>query len=301
MALFLFSAPVFAQANTELPPISPQPPASQPPVSPPLPVSQEQLSPQQPNLYPPPANGSLPPQYSTPQARPQTAAPNPFNFQQFNNAPNFSPLPPQQIPAGANETDPYIRGKLLIRQATDLISGGQLDPAIGLLQKSMEYRKIDPTPQFLLGLINDQKGNTQLALTNYSAAVKKATSLGMDSSQLRINLGNTLVKLNYLKEAEFDYKRAIEIDDKNEIAHLNYGRLLLFKGDYSGAFRQLQRAHELMATDPNLPLYEALALKGMGNIEESRLQLQVFLDRAKGINSDPRVINMAQSLLAGMK
>jgi len=182
-----------------------------------------------------------------------------------------------------------------------MIAAGQLDSAIGLLQKSLEYRKVDPTPQFLLGLIYDQKGNSQAALSNYTLSVKKATSLGMDSSQLRINLANTLVKLNFLKEAEFDYKRAIEIDDKNEVAHLNYGRLLLFKGDSAGAFRELQRAHELMATDPNLPLYEALALRGLGNIEESRLQLQVFLDRAKGINCDPRVINMAEKLLSGMK
>lgn len=182
-----------------------------------------------------------------------------------------------------------------------MISGGELDAAIGLLQKSMEYRRVDPTPQFLLGLIYDQKGNSQAALTNYTLSVKKATALGMDSSQLRINLGNTLVKLNYMKEAEFDYRRAIEIDDNNDVAHLNLGRLLLFKGDSAGAFKELQRAHELMTTDPNLPLYEALALKGMGNAEESRLQLQEFLERAKGINSDPRVINMAEKLLAGMK
>lgn len=275
-AQVLLALPTTAQDNGELPPLSPQPPVS-------------------------------------PQPQPWRSSPPalPFNFQQFNNLPQNMQAPPPQQPqmpvfqpfpnVPPNEQDPFIRGKMLIRQATDLISSGQMDPAIGLLQKSMEYRRVDPTPQFLLGLIYDQKGNPQLALSNYSASVKKATALGMDSSQLRINLGNTLVKLNFLKEAEFDYKRAIEIDDKNEIAHLNYGRLLLFKGDYSGSFRELQRAHELMATDPNLPLYEALALKGMGNIAESRQQLQVFLDRAKGINSDPQVINMAQNLLAGMK
>lgn len=287
-AQILLALPTLAQDNSAFPPLSPQPPISpQPPV-----YAQTQVLPQ-----------TLPGRSSSPAL--------PFNFQQFNNLQQNMQAPPPQQPqmpvfqpfqnAPPNEQDPFIRGKMLIRQATDLISSGQMDPAIGLLQKSMEYRRVDPTPQFLLGLIYDQKGNPQLALTNYSASVKKATALGMDSSQLRINLGNTLVKLNFLKEAEFDYKRAIEIDDKNEIAHLNYGRLLLFKGDYSGSFRELQRAHELMATDPNLPLYEALALKGMGNIAESRQQLQVFLDRAKGINSDPQVINMAENLLAGMK
>jgi tetratricopeptide (TPR) repeat protein len=281
-AQVLLALPTLAQDNSALPPLSPQPPVS----------AQPAVLPQ-----------TLPGRSSPPAL--------PFNFQQFNNLQQNMQAPPQQQPqvpvfqpfqnGAPNELDPFIRGKMLIRQATDLISSGQLDPAIGLLQKSMEYRRVDPTPQFLLGLIYDQKGNPKLALTNYSASVKKATALGMDSSQLRINLGNTLVKLNFLKEAEFDYKRALEIDDKNEIAHLNYGRLLLFKGDYSGSFRELQRAHELMATDPNLPLYEALALKGMGNIAESRQQLQVFLDRAKGINSDPQVINMAENLLAGMK
>ncbi len=290
----LFHAPAHGQQNTDLPPVSPQPPA----VSSPAP---QQLSPSQIQ---------------------QSAAP--LNFQNFNSAPqniqtqpgapsSFPPLVtappvptnfdgltlPQPIPL--TSADPFIRGKILIRQATDMISGGQLDAAIALLQKSLEYRKVDPTPQFLLGLIYDQKGNIQAALTNYTQSVQKATSLGMDSAQLRINLANTLVKLNYLKEAEFDYKRAIEIDDKNEVAHLNYGRLLLFKGDNAGAFRELQRAHELMSTDPNLPLYEALALKGLGNLEESRLQLQVFLERAKGVNCDPRVINMAEKLLAELK
>lgn len=273
---------VLAQSNTVLPEISPIP--SQPP----------------PAFQPPPSG--------TPPA-------SPFNFRQFNDSqgmpppgnsiqPNFIPQPgltPPLEPISDDIRDPYIRGKLLIRQATQLISNGQLDEAISLLQKSMDYRRVDPTPQFLLGLIYDQKGSLQAALSNYTLSVKKATALGMDSSQLRINLGNTLFKLNYMKEAEFDYKRAIEIDDKNEIAHLNYGRLLLFKADYAGSFKELQRAHELMATDPNLPLYEALALKGLGNVEGSRQQLQVFLDRAKGINSDPKVINMAEKLLAGTK
>lgn len=284
---------VMAQNNTVLPEISPMPP--QPPTPPP-----EQVT--APPVVPP---------------GPRTIAPqsSPFNFQQFNNSQRFpaatssSPPPflpqqgvtPQLEPISDDIRDPYIRGKLLIRQATQLISSGQLDPAIPLLQKSMDYRRVDPTPQFLLGLIYDQKGSLQAALSNYTLSVKKATALGMDSSQLRINLGNTLLKLNYLKEAEFDYKRAIEIDDKNEIAHLNYGRLLLFKADYAGSFKELQRAHELMATDPNLPLYEAIALKGMGNVDGSRQQLQVFLDRAKGINCDPRVINMAEKLLASLK
>lgn len=275
-------SPAAAQTNAELPPISPQPaqPHSTQPSATPSPFNFQQFNSAQQN--------------GTAQAAPATVFP-PMQY-----APIAQPFP-MPLPAGGHENDPYIRGKMLIKQATDMITGGQLDSAIALLQKSMEYRKIDPTPQFLLGLIYDQKGNPQMALNNYTWSVKKATSLGMDSSQLRINLANTLVKLNYWKEAEFDYRRAIEIDDKNEIAHLNYGRLLLFKGDFPSAFRQLQRAHELMATDPNLPLYEALALKGLGNLEESRQQLQEFLDRAKGINTDPRVINMAENLLAGMK
>lgn len=289
-----FHAPAHGQKNSDLPPVSPQPSA----VSAPAP---QQLSPAQIQQSATPLNfqnfNCAPPNVQTPPGAPLsfppplTAPPEPTHF-------NGLPLP-QPIPTPS--ADPFIRGKIMIKQATDMISGGQLDAAIALLQKSMEYRKVDPTPQFLLGLIYDQKGNIQAALTNYTQSVQKATSLGMDSSQLRINLANTLVKLNYLKEAEFDYKRAIEIDDKNEVAHLNYGRLLLFKGDSGGAFRELQRAHELMSTDPNLPLYEALALKGLGNLEESRFKLQIFLERAKGVNCDPRVINMAQKLLADLK
>ncbi len=119
-----FQAPMCAQQNADLPPVSPQPSGPTP------------LSPSQPQ---------------------QSKAPSPFNFQNFNSAPQNVPMqPPQPIPP--TSTDPFVRGKILIRQATDMISVGQLDSAIGLLQKSLEYRKVDPTPQFLLGLIYDQKG-----------------------------------------------------------------------------------------------------------------------------------------------
>ncbi|MBC8000738.1 MAG: tetratricopeptide repeat protein [Leptolyngbya sp.] len=194
-----------------------------------------------------------------------------------------------------------VQGKALIQQATALLKSGQLDSAIPILQRASVLRYVDPTSHFYLGLVYDQKGMSQMALENYTLAIKRANALGMDSAQLRINLGNTLCKLNFLKEAEFDYKRAIEIDDKNDVAHLNLGRVLLFKGDNQGAFRELSRASALMATDPNLPLYQALALKGMGNNEECKNQLQIFLDRAAGTHSDPRVISMAQNLLAELK
>lgn len=260
------------QETSGLPPVSPMPTVS--PMPPPATPAAVQFQ-----RMPPSQSGT-----------------SPWSFQQFN--PQQQAMPPQL--QQKEETDPFKRGKILIKSATQLIAEGRLDDAVPLLQKAVELRRADPTPQFFLGLINDQKGASQAALTNYSQSVKKATALGMDSAQLRINLGNTLVKLNYLKEAEFDYKRAIDIDDKNEVAHLNLGRLLLFKGDNQGAFNELTRAHELMATDPNLPLYEALALKGLGNTEGSKQQLQIFLERAKGLNSDPRVINMAEKLLATM-
>lgn len=315
--------PASAQSNAEMPPFSPQPP-TMPPIQA-QPVAQQYSPAQlqqsgspfnfrqynngaQQSMYGQPVNAPPMPVQSVPSQQ-QPGQPGSAFYPPMQNAPAaqfnvpaptapVAPLSP--IPPGIS-SDPYVRGKELIKQATGLIASGQLDSAIEPLQKCMDFRRVDPTPQFLLGLIYDSKGNLQAALNNYTQSIKKATSLGMDSSQLRINLANTLLKLNYVKEAEFDYRRALEIDDKNDVAHLNYGRLLLFKGDNQGAFRELQRAHELMATDPNLPLYEALALKGLGNVEESRLQLQVFLERAKGINSDPRVINMAENLLFEMK
>ncbi len=310
--------PVSAQPNAELPPVSPPPPTTPPVQAQPAPQQYSSGQLQQSggpfnfrqfnSGAPQPMNGQPLPAQATP-TQPMSAPPGSSFYPPLQNAPAAqfnmpaptAPVAPVIAIPPSLSSDPYTRGKELIKQATGMIASGQLDAAIEPLQKSMDFRRVDPTPQFLLGLIYDSKGNLQAALNNYTQSIKKATSLGMDSSQLRINLANTLLKLNYVKEAEFDYKRAIEIDDKNDVAHLNYGRLLLFKGDNQAAFRELQRAHELMATDPNLPLYQALALKGLGNVEESRMQLQVFLERAKGINSDPRVINMAENLLSQMK
>lgn len=216
--------------------------------------------------------------------------------------PAVSPQPvPLSPTAKAASIAGNIEGKALLQQAIDLVKNGQLDQAIPLFQRASTLRYVDPTAHFFLGLVYDQKGMPQLALENYSLSLKRANALGLDSAQLRINLGNTLCKLNFLKEAEFDYKRAIEIDDKNDVAHINFGRVLLFKGDNQGAFREFSRASELMATDLNLPLYQALALKGMGNRDECKNQLQIFLERSAGTRSDPRVINMAQNLLTELK
>lgn len=183
----------------------------------------------------------------------------------------------------------------LMKRGQSLLESGQASQALPCFEEATRTTPNDPTPSFWVGLAKDQLGNLQGALDAYASSIKKSAAIGMDSAQLRTNLGNTLLKLNYLNEAIFDFRRAIEIDGKTVSAHMGLGRALLLKGDSGGAFEEFKRCKVLGSTDPSLPLFTAAALKEMGNKEDALSQLNIYLADGNTTN-DPQLVLLARKL-----
>jgi tetratricopeptide (TPR) repeat protein len=169
-----------------------------------------------------------------------------------------------------------------------LLAQKRFPEAQACFKKYAERYSSDPLSYFLLGTLADESGEFLKAVPLYAKSLSLAKSQGMDSEELRVNLGNTLLKLNYYDEAIFDYKRAIEINNKNQAAHLNLGKALLLKGSYGEAIDELNRCTELGLEEASLPLLRALALKNSGRAEEGKKEALRYLERSGSKNPELR-------------
>jgi tetratricopeptide (TPR) repeat protein len=151
----------------------------------------------------------------------------------------------------------------------------------------------DPYGFYWLGKLSAEAGQTDRAANLYVKSEDLAKRAGMDASELRTNLGNALVKLGFLDEALYDYKRAIQMNPKDALARLNYAKLLLLKENFGPALQELNKANELGLDDQTIVLFRAMALRKMGKVDESKREAAQFLDTAP--NSELRGI--AQSLI----
>src|SRR5262249_33649193 len=133
----------------------------------------------------------------------------------------------------------YASYEHLIVDGRAWLSQKRFDEARTCFEKYAQRFGNDPLSYFLLGTLADESGDFVKAVPLYAKSLAVAKSRVLDSEELRINLGNSLLKLNYYDEAIFDYKRAIEINDKSQLAHLNLSKAFLLKGRYSEALSEL--------------------------------------------------------------
>ena len=126
---------------------------------------------------------------------------------------------------------------------------------------------------FWRGVAQDELGDPKKAVQEYAKSLKLAKSIGMDSAELRINLGHALMKLNFIKEATYDYQRAIEIEPTNTIAYECLGRAHLRTGEFEKALDSFRKAEELGLSGANIAYLKALALAGLGQKQDALAEL----------------------------
>jgi tetratricopeptide (TPR) repeat protein len=178
----------------------------------------------------------------------------------------------------------------LIKDGRFLLKQKQFPEAAQCFTKYAQRYSSDPLSYFFLATLADESGAFQKAVPLYAKSLNLAKSRGLDSEELRINLGNTLLKLNYYDEAIFDFKRAIEINYKSQAAHLSLSKALLLKGNYSEALNELDRLNELGLEEPSLPLLRALALKNLGRGREGKKEAARYLESSDGKNPELKKI-----------
>lgn len=156
----------------------------------------------------------------------------------------------------------------------------------------------DPRGYFWLGLTRDESGNPNGALAAYRAAIERSTALGMDCAELRINLANCLIKLHHLTEAEYDCRRAIEIDPDLGAAHFYLARLLLMRGKAAQALTELERCRELDPQNVSIPYEYARAHLLLGEKQKAQEQLASY---EHGLPAPPQLVNSARLLLQQLR
>lgn len=189
------------------------------------------------------------------------------------------------------------RSGSLLSQAKLLIKQGRTNEAIALLRRYTAESPNDPSGSFWLGLALDEAGEPKQAIWAYSRSLDLSTKSGMDSPELRINIGNTLLKLNRPVDAIFNYKRAIEIDSKLPHAHFNLGRALLDKGENEAALGEFNRFYQLGGHDSSLPYYKAMAFRALGKSDDAKGQLELFLNTLPDTPSTQPARQRSQAIL----
>lgn len=183
-------------------------------------------------------------------------------------------------------------GQKLIQENRSRESLPYLNQAIALNNRSLEV-------WFWKGLALDDLGRTREAVQHYVWSLKLASVANMDCAELRINLGNSLSKLDYLKEATFDYQRAIAIDPQNGLAYLHLAAAHLRAGRYQDALDQLRKGDALGFDRSRSAYLKSLAFLGLGQTEDARKELAP-LTTAGARDIHPDLAGLAGSLLQSL-
>lgn len=166
-------------------------------------------------------------------------------------------------------------------EGRDFYKKGDLNSAMQSFKELARIRPNNLAVHFWIGLIYDETNNTKSAMDEYATCLKLAASVNMDAPELRINLGNSLARENYNKEALFDFRRAIEIDKRYTLANLGLAKSLLATGDYDSALTAADLYQRAGGNDINLYLIKGLALACKGSSQEASTQLKMFLQGAR--------------------
>ena len=166
----------------------------------------------------------------------------------------------------------------LMSQGKKVLAANDLHRALAIFKQAQQVNPTDARPFFWLGLTLDQLGDLKGAVQAYADCLDLAKQRNLDCPELRIDLGNVLCKLNYFKQAVYDYQRALEINPSLTVVHMYLAKALIDSGQYQEAMGQLDLYSRLSIKDPTIPYLRALALKGLGNSGAALTQAQDFLD-----------------------
>jgi Flp pilus assembly protein TadD len=140
------------------------------------------------------------------------------------------------------------------------------------LSEFRTYRDLqpaDPEGHFYLGYCLSQSGGKQDAIKEYGIAEDQALGYDMDCPELRINRGNLMAQLGRNREAESEYRRAIEVDPLAAEAHLDLARLMLGDGRTDAALRELNDCAATRANDPRFCFLQGIAGMEKGQFDSA--------------------------------
>lgn len=169
--------------------------------------------------------------------------------------------------------------KALLRQGRQQLDLRRPDQALSIFRQFSAIRSEDPEGYFWQGVAFDEMGQYPPAISAYRESLAKSTGRNMDAAEVRVNLGNVLLKSHLVDDAIAEYRKAIEMDGREWRGHLNLARALIEKKDYSAALEELDLCADLHFNGMQLPYYRAKAFLGLGKTAEAAVQVDKLMQR----------------------
>jgi tetratricopeptide (TPR) repeat protein len=171
----------------------------------------------------------------------------------------------------------------VLKEGRRLIDQRRYEDAISRFKQYCLMRPHESNGYFWSGITYDEMGNYSASEKSYRDALLRAENEGMDSAEIRTNLGNALLKQHKADEAIEEYKKANEVDPMYALAKLNLGRAYIEKGDGASALATLDKCGELHFKGLHIKYYKAKALLLLGRKEEAgSLAKQLIMDLPDG-------------------
>ncbi len=146
---------------------------------------------------------------------------------------------------------------------------------------------------YLVASLDHASGRMEDAIRRY----REVSALRPDYIAAPVNLGNLLLGLNRLDEAQESFTVALDIDRNNPAAHYGLGQIALATRNYAEAIRQFQ-ATLAQVPDANRVHYSlAMAYRGLGDLEKAKAHLAQ--QGSVGVRVSDPLVDGLQELIEG--
>lgn len=157
----------------------------------------------------------------------------------------------------------------ILRRGTIMLDAKQFSEAMLVFQEYSQRYPTDPRGYFWTAVCLDEMDKLQESCHFYQQSLSKAEQMGMDSSELRTNLGNVLLKQNNVQGAIEQFQKALEVNPQLIVARLNLGRAFLESKDYNAALLCFDKCNEQHFKGQQLNYYRAKTYLGLGRNAEA--------------------------------
>jgi tetratricopeptide (TPR) repeat protein len=190
-------------------------------------------------------------------------------------APAFGQTPSAQAPPNGSSVD-----ITMLKAGRAFFEQKRFAEALIAFGKFRDQRPNNLAVHFWLATTLAALGRDKEAIPEYTSCLNLSASIGMDSSEMRSNLGNALVRAGYVKEPLFDFKRACQIDSRCPPPYLALAAALIDAGNFDEALNALDAYKKSGGLDIAALFLHGLALAAKDQYEPARKDLTSFLTAA---------------------
>ena len=160
-----------------------------------------------------------------------------------------------------------------IHKAIQYQQSGDLNKAEEIYRKILAVYPNHPDSLHLLGLIAQQVGRADMAITLISNAIEN----NPQNPVYYNNLGNVHMDLGRLKQAVSCYQKALQLEPMYAEASFNLGNVLKNQGKVADAIRNYQKAIQSKSNYLEAYFNLATALKAQGKIDDAEMNYRNVL------------------------